>query len=159
MLQNLQAKVTEEGEKEHDLYDKFMCYCKTSGGDLSKSIADAEAKVAELGPAIKEAEEQLAQLKEDIEQHKADREEAKTAMAEATAIREKEAAAYAAENAEALANVEALNKAVAALEKGSAGFLQTQTANVVRKLVLANQDIYDADRQDVVAFLSQGSSN
>jgi len=159
MLQNLQAKVTEEGEAEKDLYDKFMCYCSTSGGDLGKSIADAEAKVAELGPAIKEAEEQMAQLKEDIESHKAEREAAKTAMAEATAIREKDAAAYAAENAESLANIESLNKAVAALDKGSAGsFLQTQAANVLRKLALANQDLYEADRQDLLAFLSTDSS-
>eukprot|EP00425_Heterocapsa_triquetra_P009464 CAMPEP_0195130618 /NCGR_PEP_ID=MMETSP0448-20130528/143541_1 /TAXON_ID=66468 /ORGANISM="Heterocapsa triquestra, Strain CCMP 448" /LENGTH=74 /DNA_ID=CAMNT_0040168535 /DNA_START=11 /DNA_END=232 /DNA_ORIENTATION=- len=30
MLQNMQMKVTEEGEKEKELYNKFMCYCKTS---------------------------------------------------------------------------------------------------------------------------------
>jgi len=159
MLQNLQTKVTEEGEAEKNLYDKFMCYCSNSGGDLGKSIADAEAKVAELGPAIKEAEEQMAQLKEDIESHKAEREAAKTAMGEATAIREKDAAAYAAENAESLANIGSLNKAVAALEKGAAGsFLQTQAANVLRKLALANQDLYEADRQDLLAFLSTDGS-
>ncbi len=83
MLQNMQAKVTAEGEKEKELYDKFMCYCKGNGGDLSKAIADAEAKVPELGSEIKEAEEQMAQLKEDIAAAKADREAAKAAMAEA----------------------------------------------------------------------------
>ena len=28
MLQNMQTKVTEEGKKEQDLFEKFMCYCK-----------------------------------------------------------------------------------------------------------------------------------
>jgi hypothetical protein len=26
-----------------ELYEKFMCYCKTSGGDLDASISAAEA--------------------------------------------------------------------------------------------------------------------
>ena len=36
-------QVTEEGKKEQDLYDKFMCYCSKGDGELSKSIADASA--------------------------------------------------------------------------------------------------------------------
>jgi septal ring factor EnvC (AmiA/AmiB activator) len=175
MLQLMQTKVIEEGEKEKDLYEKFMCYCKTSGGDLSKSIADGEAKVAELGPAIKEGEEKLAQLKEDVKQAKAEREEAKEDMAEATSIREKEAAAYAKVKADSEANLNAIDKAVAAIVKGmgphdtglptgaqkllDAGFLQTEEASIVLKLVRANQDLADSDRQDVVSFLSGGDSN
>eukprot|EP00420_Gonyaulax_spinifera_P018603 CAMPEP_0197906656 /NCGR_PEP_ID=MMETSP1439-20131203/63168_1 /TAXON_ID=66791 /ORGANISM="Gonyaulax spinifera, Strain CCMP409" /LENGTH=71 /DNA_ID=CAMNT_0043528031 /DNA_START=57 /DNA_END=269 /DNA_ORIENTATION=- len=30
MLQDMQRKVGAEGRKEEALYDKFMCYCKTS---------------------------------------------------------------------------------------------------------------------------------
>merc|ERR1719238_476342 len=51
----MQKKVQAEGEKEKDLFDKFMCYCKNSGGDLSKSISDAETKVPQVGSDIKEA--------------------------------------------------------------------------------------------------------
>jgi len=36
LLQNMQIKVTAEGEKEKELFDKFMCYCKTSGETLAK---------------------------------------------------------------------------------------------------------------------------
>ncbi len=79
---------------------------------------------------------------------------------QATAIREKEAAAYAEENADSLANIGALNKAVAALEKGMAGsFLQSSAANVLRKVVLSRQDLFDADRQDLLSFLSNGEGN
>merc|ERR1719198_2082943 len=156
----MQQKVTEEGEKEKELYDKFMCYCKTSGGDLSKSIAEAEAKIPELESSIEESEEQMSQLKEDVEQHKADREAAKKAMAEATAIREKDAADFAAVEAEAMANIASIKKAVAALEKGVAGaFLQTGAANSLRKLVSENQDMDDDDRNTLLSFLSAGNSN
>merc|ERR1719261_1337759 len=135
MLQKMQAKVTEEGQKEKALFEKYMCYCKTSGGDLSKSISDAETKIPQLGSDIKEGEAKLAQLKEDLKQHQVDRSAAKAAIAEATTLREKEAAAYAKEAAEAKANIASVNGAVQALEKGMAGaFLQTRAASVVRHL-------------------------
>ena len=54
-----------------------------------------------------------------------------TAMSDATALREKEAGAFAAQKADYDANIIAINAAVAALEKGMArGFLQTSAAQV-----------------------------
>jgi len=52
MLQAMQAKVTAEGEHEKELYEKYMCYCKSSGSDLSDSIAAAEAKISSLPSEI-----------------------------------------------------------------------------------------------------------
>merc|ERR1719377_126793 len=90
--------------------------------------------------------------------HKSDREEAKSAMAKATAMREKEAAAFAKESSEDKANLESLTKALAAIEKGmSGGFLQTTAAARLRRLTL-NQDITNHDRDTLTAFLSQGNS-
>jgi len=155
MLQMMQNKVVAEGEKETALYEKYVCWCKTGASSLGKSIADATTKIGDVGSAIKEAEGKKEQLEADIKQHRADRDAAKEAMAAATAIREKEAAAYAAENAEALANIDAVEKAIAAISKGMAGsFLQSGTAQVLRKLALASKDMLDADRQDVFSFLS-----
>merc|ERR1719428_2583185 len=88
MLQLMMKKVEAEEETEKELYDKYMCYCKTSGGALAKSIADAGTKIPELQSEIEEAEAEMKHLKEDIEAHKEDRAAAKKAMAEATAIRE-----------------------------------------------------------------------
>merc|ERR1740117_2301570 len=69
MLQAMQKKVEAEGEKEKALFDKYMCYCKTGGAALAKSISDADTKVPQLGSDIKEGESKLAQLKEDIKAH------------------------------------------------------------------------------------------
>merc|ERR1711956_117558 len=154
-LQSMQAKVQEEGEKELALYDKYMCYCKTAGGDLQGSIASAGDSISELGGKIKAAEEQMVVLKEELKTAKADRAAAKAAMAEATAIREKEAAAYAAEKAAADKDIAAVAKAVAALEKGMAGaFLQTDAAQILRGIASSKRDMMDDDRQDLMAFLS-----
>merc|ERR1719421_1072607 len=96
----------------------------------------------------------MKQLKLDVEQHKADRADAKKAMAEATAVREKEAAAFAKENAESLANIDAITRAIAALEKGMAGFLQTSAATVLRRLVLSS-DMGPNQRDLLTSFLSE----
>merc|ERR1719453_1935540 len=153
MLQNMEKKVVAEGEAEKELFDKFMCYCKNSGGDLQKSIADAGTKVPELEASIKEGEAKQAQLKEDLKQAQADRSAAKAAMAEATALREKEAAAYAKESSEDGANIAAVEKATAAIEKGmGSAFLQTPSASILLKVAQKRQE------QDVVSFLS-GSTN
>merc|ERR1719194_24597 len=100
LLQMMQKKVMAEAEKETELYDKYMCYCKTGASTLSKSIADNDAKIPQLQSAIEEAEAKMKQLKEDVAAHQADRAAAKEAIAKATAIREKEAAASAKETAE-----------------------------------------------------------
>jgi len=155
MLQMMMKKIEAEKEKEQELYDKFMCYCKTADETLGKSIQDANTKIPQLESDIKEAVEEKAQLEEDLKAHQEDRAAAEEAMAKATEMREKEAAAFAKENAEDKANLEALKKALAAIEKGLAGgFLQTNAASVLRKFAVAKMDMMELDRQDLVAFLS-----
>merc|ERR1719420_1256154 len=148
MLQNMVKKVEAEGEKEKELFEKYMCYCKNSGGDLAKSISDAETKGPQLEADIKEGESKKAQLEEDLKQHQADRSAAKEAMASATALREKEAAAYEKESSEDNANLAATDKATVAIEKGmGSAFLQTTTASRLLKLAEKRQE------EDLVAFL------
>merc|ERR1719171_2057592 len=121
MLQGMQKKITAEAEKEKELYDKFMCYCKNGASDLQSSIAGAKTKMPQLQADIEKSTAQLAQLKEDLKSHQADRSAAKEAMAKATAIREKEAKAFAAEKASLDADIDALAKSIVAIEKGMSG--------------------------------------
>merc|ERR1719191_1778597 len=141
MLQGMEKKVKAEGEKEQALFDKYMCYCKNSGGDLSKSISDAGTKIPQLESDIKEGEAKKQQLDEDLKQHQTDRSAAKTAMADATALRKKEAAAYAKESSEDSANIAATAKATAAIEQGmGAAFVQTHAASVLRQIAEKRQE-------------------
>merc|ERR1719410_646878 len=121
MLQQMGKKVTEEGEKEEQLYKKFMCYCKSSGAELSKSISAADAKIVELKAKIAASGESGEQLKGTLKQARADRAAAKVTMKESKAIREKEAVAYAAEKTDCDANIAAILAAIAAIEKGMVG--------------------------------------
>merc|ERR1740130_2485063 len=132
----METKIAAEGEKEKELFDKFMCYCKNGDEALASSISEAEAKVPQVTADIEEAVAQVKQLKADLVSHQADRAAAKAAMAEAGGIRA---------------------KATAAIEKGMGGaFLQTSAAQTLKKLVLAQSNIQDYDREELTAFLSQG---
>jgi len=160
MLQKMQKKVEAEGEKEKELFDKFMCYCKTGVGDLSKSIGDTNTKIPELQATIEESISQKAQLQEDLKKHQTDRASAKAAMAEATALREKEAAEFAAVSTDLKTNIAAITKATDAIEKGMSGaFLQTNEASLLKKLVMSDSNnLLDVDRQDLASFLAGGDS-
>merc|ERR1711957_354987 len=95
--------------------------------------------------------------KADVKTGKEDRASAKAAMKEATALREKEAAAFQKYSDDATANLKAMTGAIAALEKGMGGaFIQTPAASVLRRLTSSASDLDDADRETVTAFLSQG---
>merc|ERR1719284_791023 len=160
MLQAMSKKVTQEGEKEAELFEKFMCYCKTGTGDLSKSIGDAETKIPQLSSELKDAEATLAETKEGLKQDQTDRSAAKEAIAEATGIREKENSAFVAAKDDFVANINAILKATVALEKGMAGaFLQTQSASVLKKILNSpvTRDMLEEDRQQLLSFLSGGN--
>jgi len=157
MLQAMSKKVSDEGEKEKDLYEKFMCYCKTGGSDLSNSIAAAKTKLGDLASDIEAAEAKLDQTSASLEKAKADRAAGQKVMDEATALREKEAGIFAQFKADHLANLAALAKAIAAISSGMAGgFLQTGAADVLRKLV---SSAHDDDQQVLAAFLARPAND
>merc|ERR1719183_3120891 len=151
----MQKKVQAEGEHEAKLFEKYMCYCSNAGGDLGKSIADANTKIPQLQSDIEAGEATLAQLKEDLKQAQVDRSAAKEAVASATALREKEAGEYATESNELKANIAAVGKATTAIEKGMGGaFLQTNTASILKHVVQKSEKLADDDREQLMSFLS-----
>mmetsp|Transcript_7244 Transcript_7244/g.18075 ORF Transcript_7244/g.18075 Transcript_7244/m.18075 type:complete len:737 (-) Transcript_7244:101-2311(-) len=159
LLQNMQKKVTEEGKKEEEAYDKFMCYCKTNKGELTESIETAKAKIDSLGAALKQAGESKTQTEADLKDHQGSRAEAKDTMAQATALREKEAAAYAKVKSDYDTNLAALAKAISAIENGMMGsFLQTPAANVVRRWAMEKAEMPDTTRGELLAFLSSSQT-
>jgi peptidoglycan hydrolase CwlO-like protein len=156
LLQSMQKKVAAEGEKEKELFDKFMCYCKTGKGNLEASIASGTNTNEQLTSSIKETEATLTQTKADLKTAQTDRTEAKAAVAKATSLREKDAAAYAKESSDLKTNIAACISATAAIEKGMGGaFLQTKAASVLKQLSV-NMEMSSMDREMITSFLTQG---
>jgi len=158
MLQLMQQKVSAEGDKQEAAYEKFMCYCKTNGGTLSSSIQAAQDKIEALTASITKDTERKSQTQESLEEHTASRDDAKDTMAKATALRNKEAGAYAKFKGDSDMNLAALSKAIPLVEKGMAGsFLQTVEANRVRAFAMEKADLPDATREELLSFLSGGN--
>jgi len=154
MLQMMQNKVTAEGKKAEAIYDKFMCYCDNADTLLGGAITAAENKIPQLESAIGGDLAEKTQLEADLKAHKADRAAAKEAIAKATALREKEATAFAKESGDLKTNLDALAKAIPAIEKGmGSAFLQTTSATAVRDMSMS-MDMSNVDRQMLAAFLS-----
>jgi len=160
MLKNLKAKVENEGAKEREIHEKYMCYCKNGAAGLEKSIADAGPKLPQLESDIKAAQGHKAQLDSEIAGHKADQASAKTAIGEATALRAKGQATFDSALAEEIAELTPINAALTALGKGAgASFIQSSNAQNLKKVVSKRDNMNDGDRGELVAFLTDSSDS
>eukprot|EP00427_Karlodinium_veneficum_P003418 CAMPEP_0169167678 /NCGR_PEP_ID=MMETSP1015-20121227/60602_1 /TAXON_ID=342587 /ORGANISM="Karlodinium micrum, Strain CCMP2283" /LENGTH=690 /DNA_ID=CAMNT_0009240409 /DNA_START=66 /DNA_END=2135 /DNA_ORIENTATION=+ len=158
MLQNMQTKITAESAAKEKLFDKYMCYCSNAEGSLGKSISEAETKIPQLESAIGEDGALKKQLEGELKEAKDSMAEAKDTIAKATALREKEAAAFAKTKSDADANIGALSGAIPAIEKGMAGaFLQTNAAAVLRQISVS-AEMPSEDRDMLSSFLSEGNN-
>jgi len=158
MLQNMQTKIGEESKKKEAMFDKYMCYCHNADSTLAQSVADAENKIPQVDSSIKEGVALKKQLEGEVKAAQTGRADAKDTIAKATALREKEAKAYAAKKSELDSNIGALSKAIPAIENGMSGsFLQTNAASVLRQISLS-ADMLPADRDELASFLSEGTS-
>jgi hypothetical protein len=158
LLQDMQKELQAEAEKEQDLYDKFMCYCDGNTGDMTKSAEDASMKITELKAKLEAEKAEKAQLDQALTGHKKDRVAAQNDLAKATGIREKEHADFVEETGDSKENLDSMNAAIAALEKGMGkAFLQAQTgesAARLQKVVDSAMSVDDYQRNLVISFLS-----
>jgi len=155
MLQIMQHKVKEEGGAEAALFDTFICYCSKAGGELGIGLKSGKEKIELLSAPIKSSKGKKAQAESDLKMHQASRAVAKHVMAQATALREKEAAAFAAYDEEAKTSIAALSKATPAIENGmSTSFLQTSEASMLRTFTMEKADLPEESRQELLVFLS-----
>jgi len=158
LLQNMQKEIAAEGVNDKELNEKFVCYCTTNDGELSKGTEELRNKIPEIEASIEESVSAKAQLDQELVQHKADRQAAKESIDSATKQREKEAAAFAEESSELKSNIKAVKGATDAIAKGMAGsFLQSGMANTLRNVVL-NREMDRYSRETLTAFLSTSST-
>jgi hypothetical protein len=158
MLQDMQKSVEEEGKKEEDLFDKFMCYCSNGEGALEASIQQGKAQIEQLATTVDRTIAEKSQLDQAIVSHKADREEAEKVIKESTALREKEAAEVAASSGDMKSNIASMTAALEALKKGlSASLLQTGVGSFIRNVVRTSPAVQEGERPLLMSFLESGT--
>merc|ERR1719160_159796 len=157
MLQDMQKTVESEGKKEEDLFDKFMCYCSGGEGALEASITQGKAQIEQLTASVERGTAEKSQLEQDLKTHKSDRTAAEATMKESTAMREKEAAEFAATSGDMKSNIASMAGALDALKKGlSAALLQTSTGNVLRNIIAHSPAVRPSQRSLLMSYLETG---
>merc|ERR550514_2509169 len=105
-----------------------MCYCEGNDGQLKKDIANQEARVDQLTSQTQELTASNGQLEQEIQDLEEDIADNQKAVAEATGVRTKEASDFAAESADLEGSLDALAKAIPAIERGQAAALPQLTS-------------------------------
>merc|ERR1719287_219146 len=162
LLQDMQKEITAEGEKEKELFDKFMCYCDGNTDGMSTAVKEAGQKIVELKSALEAAKAEKAQIDQDLIQHGKDREAAKQDLAAATQVREKEHAEFVEATGDSKENLASMNAAIAALEKGmgAKALMQMSKQSLVQltKAARSSMALDDVEKSTVLSFLD-GTAN
>jgi len=139
LLTELKSKLEMDEKVEQQVYDKFACWCEKTTARKAKAIEDAQEELRRLGQKMLKLKGTIATLAAEIEELKAAIKANKEAQAEATALREKENAAWKAETDETKEALTALEQATNVLKEatGGAALLQerTQARAAVRRVI------------------------
>merc|ERR1719486_1592328 len=154
ILQDMQKEIEVEGEKEEDLFNKFMCYCDGNTDGMKKSAVDASQRILELQSKLEAEKAEKSQLDQELVQHKLDREAATKDLETAASIRAKEHEDYVALTSDQKSNIDAMTGSIAALEKGMGNFLQTGVrADRIIKVARSSHAVGDFEREEVLSML------
>merc|ERR1719159_1364548 len=136
---------SESNEKE----DAITSHKRTIG-DLEAEIADASARISELGTEVEELAGKISG--------------AESELSEATKLREEEKAAFAASESELVDTVDSLERALVVLKRGQS-FLQARDQDTMNKLTMSLSKIIEAnwvnskDKATVQALLQSSSGD
>jgi len=125
LLKDMLKQLETEAETDEEIYDKMACWCETNEKEKTKSIKEAEARIAQLETKIEEDTALSAKLESEMRELEEEVAKNQGALDKATSIREKELADFNGEEKELLEAITALKSAVTVLSKHHGGaFLQ-----------------------------------
>merc|ERR1719478_1441338 len=165
MLSGLEAKIIAEGEESQKLYDEFSEWCEDTARQLGFEIKTGKAQVADLKAAIAEQTTSIEECTSKVEDLTASIATDEADLKSATAVRAKEAAAFAAEEKELLEIIDMLQRAISILEKEmskGASMLQLQHAGTVAQalsIMVQASAFSSADASRLTEFLQSSQQD
>merc|ERR1719484_164037 len=165
LLDELTGKVKGDLAAEETMMEEYTKWCdsesnekedaitshKRTIGDLEAEIADATARISELGTEVEDLAGKISG--------------AESELGEATKLREEEKAAFAASESELVDTVDSLERALVVLKRGQTSFLQARDQDVMNKLTMSLSKIIEAnwvnkeDKAAVQALLQSSSGD
>merc|ERR1719375_796492 len=139
LLDSLSAKIKAEGEAEAKAYKEYVAWCDDASSNLQYEIKTGAAKKEELGATISKATADIEGCDDKIEDLAGSISADEKELKEATAVRAKEAADFAASEAELVDAIDTLDRAVMVLQKemkkNPAALTQVNAASNLNTLV------------------------
>jgi len=169
LLQQMRNELTAEADKEAEMYDKMVCWCETNEKEKTNGVAEAEGKIGDLMAEMEARSAAKGELSTKIKAMKGQIAADTESLKQATALREKEAAAFSAEEKETMQAITNLKNAVTVLSKhqSSSSLLQLDSPELasVRAVVedaslkydLMQGDHARSGRVGAAAFLAVGT--
>jgi len=117
LLKDMSKQLEKEASEDEEIYDKMACWCETNDKEKTKSIADAQSRIADLTTKIEELTAGGAELHTEIKNYEGEVTHDQQALDKATALREKQVAEFNAEEKDLLASISALKAAITVLSK------------------------------------------
>merc|ERR1719353_331466 len=145
LLDELTGKVKGDLAAEETMMEEYSTWCdkesnekedaitshKRTIGDLEAEIADASARISELGTEVEELAGKISG--------------AETDLAEATKLRDEEKASFAASETELVDTVDSLERALVVLKRGQTSFLQSRDKDTLKKMTMSLSKIIEAN--------------
>jgi len=158
LLQQMQERVSKQGQVESKLWDETKGFCKTNMDSFEEEITRIEKRLPLIQSEISLAAAQQVRLKADKDTAEKEHVDAQSTMNGARALRQSESKEYDRARSETLRNLASIDKAIAAMKNGGgASFLQTGDADLVRQLV-ATANLRVSDRDALSAALMPDGS-
>merc|ERR1719197_1485788 len=124
LLKDMVGQLEKEAEEDEEVYEAMGCWCETNDKEKTKSIADAQQRIADLTAAIEEYTANSARLNTEIENLNKEIAKNQGALDTATALRTKQLAEFNEEEKDMLQSISSLKSAVIALSKHHEAMLQ-----------------------------------
>merc|ERR1719159_473598 len=166
MIDDLEAKIIEEGKVAQGEYDEYAEWCEDTSKDLMYEIKTGKATVEELSATISEESANIDAADTKVEELVAAIAKAEKELKEATEIREKEAADFSAIEKELVTARDMIERAIGILEKelakGSSALLQAKgTDGVLKaiKLLISSAAINAGDGAKLTALVQQSQQS
>merc|ERR1719359_1855547 len=166
-MDELTAKITKEGEAEAKAYKEYVEWCDDAAANVKFEIKTATSKKEQLEATIAKSTDDAGASASKVEDLAAAITADGTELKEATAVREKEAADFAASEAELVDSVSTLGRAINIIEREMAknpALVQQVQSGDMGKLLKSLSTVIDAaafsisDREHLVALVQDRQS-
>jgi len=140
LLKDMITQLEKEAEEDEEVYEAMGCWCETNDKEKTKSIADAEQRIADLTAAIEGFTSKSAQLNTQIEHLTKEVSKNGVALDQATALRTKQLAEFNGEEKDMIQSISALKSAVVVLGKQNAASAMLQDSNMAINIAVMLKD-------------------